>query len=299
MKRYYVAAGALLLGTSAFAVAADFDKFDKEAVIAAKPVAMSVDKTIVVDKSDLAASSDMKLDASFDGSAQSAAFASFKDTDKLAFADESKFQTASADSFGKFDGGAKIQTASFDKLDGDTKLQTASFDKLDGDAKLQNASFDTFDKPGDAKLITASADGFEPVDKSVEPIADGVGGPEEVMVAGNAVDLTPRPATHNYPPCSPGPGDDNCIQLYEPGVRAQLAGWNAPTGGLADSSTTTAMGGPYEPVDTAKVETDPVAIAAVEPGDPGVGTPVDGYPPCTGPADDRCIQLHEPGVTVA
>ena len=21
-----------------------------------------------------------------------------------------------------------------------------------------------------------------------------------------------------YPPCSPGPGDDRCIQLYEPGV---------------------------------------------------------------------------------
>ncbi len=25
-------------------------------------------------------------------------------------------------------------------------------------------------------------------------------------------------AETGYPPCSPGPGDDRCIQLYEPGV---------------------------------------------------------------------------------
>ena len=46
-------------------------------------------------------------------------------------------------------------------------------------------------------------------------------------------DLAPRPAASNYPPCGPGPGDDNCIQLYEPGVRTALASWNQPTGGLA------------------------------------------------------------------
>ena len=32
----------------------------------------------------------------------------------------------------------------------------------------------------------------------------GVGGPVE--------------AQSGYPPCSPGPGDDRCIQLYEAGV---------------------------------------------------------------------------------
>ena len=32
----------------------------------------------------------------------------------------------------------------------------------------------------------------------------GVGGPVE--------------AQSGYPPCDPGPGDDRCIQLYEPGV---------------------------------------------------------------------------------
>ena len=29
----------------------------------------------------------------------------------------------------------------------------------------------------------------------------------------------------NYRPCRPGPGDDNCIQLYERGVRRSYAQW--------------------------------------------------------------------------
>jgi hypothetical protein len=63
-------------------------------------------------------------------------------------------------------------------------------------------------------------------------------------------ETTPQAAAGNYPPCSPGPGDDHCIQLYEPGVRAQLASWDRPTGTLADNSVTDAAGGPYEPADT-------------------------------------------------
>jgi hypothetical protein len=87
----------------------------------------------------------------------------------------------------------------------------------------------------------------------------GVGGPEEPLETASAADLTPRPATHNYPPCSPGPGDDNCIQLYEPGVRQQLASWTRPTGGLAGADETqmaaagagteAGVGGPYEPLE--------------------------------------------------
>ena len=65
--------------------------------------------------------------------------------------------------------------------------------------------------------------------------AQGVGGPEEAVQVASA-DLAPRPAAGNYPACSPGPGDDNCIQLYEPGVRQQLASWNQPTGGFADGA---------------------------------------------------------------
>jgi hypothetical protein len=63
-------------------------------------------------------------------------------------------------------------------------------------------------------------------------------------------ETTPQPAAANYPPCSPGPGDDHCIQLYERGVRAQLAAWDRPTGTLAENSATTAAGAPYEPADT-------------------------------------------------
>jgi hypothetical protein len=146
-------------------------------------------------------------------------------------------------------------------------------------------------------------------------------------------ETTPQPAAANYPPCSPGPGDDRCIQLYEPGVRAQLASWNAPTGTLADNSATNAVGGPYEPVDTSlagamgggtdtgvggpdegdlamngdgAVDTAAGEIAADEGGTAaytGVGGPLEdvdtsAYPPCRpGPGDDRCIQLYERGVT--
>lgn len=76
----------------------------------------------------------------------------------------------------------------------------------------------------------------------------GMGGPFEDGLAGTA-DLTPRPAADNYPPCRQGASDDRCIQLYEPGVRAELASWNRETGGLADGSAAAAMGGPYEPVE--------------------------------------------------
>lgn len=102
----------------------------------------------------------------------------------------------------------------------------------------------------------------EPVD--VEPAAETLGADQvapapETLAAADvapapevlaAADIAPRPAAQNYPACRPGPGDDSCIQLYEPGVRVSLASWTQPTGGLADG-TQTAMGGPYEPVDGA------------------------------------------------
>ena len=63
---------------------------------------------------------------------------------------------------------------------------------------------------------------------------------------GDAGLLPAREATAgavNYRPCRPGPGDDNCIQLYERGVRRSYAQW------LRDhdaqpASTRLAMGGP-------------------------------------------------------
>ncbi|MGQ0560117.1 MAG: hypothetical protein ACT4OE_11155 [Sphingosinicella sp.] len=153
-----------------------------------------------------------------------------------------------------------------------------------------------------------------------------MGGPleEAETVGGNttAEALTPRPATQDYPPCSPGPGDDSCIQLYEPGVRAQLASWDRPTGGLGSGEPVVAMGGPDEPVVdkpvTAGAEStaEPVADKPVTSTDtagddsvvdsgkpdatPAVGGPVEsrsGYPPCSSTVTDSCIQLYEPGVT--
>ena len=66
-----------------------------------------------------------------------------------------------------------------------------------------------------------------------------------LLLAGHA-------AAQNYPAFRPGRGDDHCIQLYEPGVQEQLASWSQPTGGFAGASDTqVAMGGPYEPADSA------------------------------------------------
>jgi hypothetical protein len=48
-------------------------------------------------------------------------------------------------------------------------------------------------------------------------------------------------ADNSYPPCTANV-TDNCIQLYERGVRASLASWNAPTGGLDQRHI--GMGGP-------------------------------------------------------
>ncbi|HEV2817889.1 MAG TPA: hypothetical protein VGW40_11800 [Allosphingosinicella sp.] len=150
-------------------------------------------------------------------------------------------------------------------------------------------------------------------------------------------ETTPQPAAGNYPPCRPGPGDDHCIQLYERGVRAELASWDRPTGTLAANSATDAVGGPYEPVDTTLAGAmgggstytgmggpeEPVDATLAMNGDgsvdaaigeiaadegaaasyTGVGGPLEevattDYPPCRpGPGDDRCIQLYERGVT--
>ena len=252
MKHYMVAASALLLGTSALAVAAGADNTDKPMAtpVAANAVAKPIETALALGE---------------------------KAQMQLVMLDKSDDKTLLDESAGK------IETASVDGID------TAPIDKV------ETASIDEFDKS-----------------------ATGMGGPIEEADAGPIADLTPRPATQNYPACDPGPGDDHCIQLYEPGVRAQLAGWNRPTGGLADGQATTAMGGPYEPVDETMVETAsadavaPTTAAVGETGEPelaahsdmqGVGGPVEaqsGYPPCSpGPGDDRCIQLYEPGVTGA
>jgi hypothetical protein len=130
----------------------------------------------------------------------------------------------------------------------------------------------------------------------------------------------------SYPACRPGRGDDNCIQLYERGVRAAAI----------------AMGGPYEPAAGAAKAQAPAASASgakvPDEGDEaemagasgapkgaadphaghdmngakpaastptpnlGVGGPIEarsGYPACSATVTDSCIQRHERGVTGA
>jgi len=138
-------------------------------------------------------------------------------------------------------------------------------------------------------------------------------GPSEAVLQQTAV-----PAAAAYPPCRPGAGDDHCIQLYERGVRAQLAEWNRSASG-----SQTAMGGPYEPVDstlagelggssTASTQSamngdGVIDAAAGETADAaapataqytGMGGPLEevDYPPCSRTVTDRCIQLYERGV---
>lgn len=264
MKRIYLAAGALLLGSSAFALAAD--------------------------KSDVTAT----------GSAAATA------ESKLAWWNDLDVKLASADLAEK-GGSEKTILAKADMSDSDDPAVLAKLAAAEGGSA---AAVQT-------KLAMAGDDG-----------TTGMGGPLEEGGKVASADLTPRLAAMNYPPCDPGPGDDRCIQLYEPGVRAQLASWDRPTGGLLDHSATTAMGGPYEPVDgeengsaalghsatiqaamngdgtidTASGETAETELAHAE-AHQGMGGPIEsqsGYPPCDpGPGDDRCIQLYEPGVTGA
>ena len=300
MKRYWVAAGTLLLSTSTIAWAQTDAKVDPAS-----------DKTVFASEKAVTADKAAWTDKSFEPAADKAALASWDSKTNVA---DAEVQTASSSDWNDKSalGDAKAELASWN----DAKVQTASVDEakvqsasLDG-AKVQTASFDGWsEEKSDSKLQTASLD---KVDQT------GMGGPlEEISTESKSLDLTPRLASENYPPCSPGPGDDRCIQLYEPGVRAQLASWNEPTGGLADHSATTAMGGPYEPVDDsdaemAAVEDDAGLKTAAVDADPqladhseyqGVGGPIEsqsGYPACSpGPGDDRCIQMYESGVTGA
>lgn len=84
---------------------------------------------------------------------------------------------------------------------------------------------------------TAMSDASEAKDMT------GIGGPDEDRPAASAAAVTT-----NYRACAPGPGDDSCIQLYEPGVREAYAAWQANGG-----AQQLAMGGPDEPAETAAV----------------------------------------------
>ena len=62
--------------------------------------------------------------------------------------------------------------------------------------------------------------------------------PEDVEAGVAAAPVT-------YRPCRPGPGDDNCIQLYERGVRTAYSRWLRDHD-VGAPRTRVAMGGPIE-----------------------------------------------------
>jgi hypothetical protein len=92
---------------------------------------------------------------------------------------------------------------------------------------------------------------------------------------------TSLPAAAAYPPCSRGAGDDHCIQLYERGVRAQLADSSAAKGPVQSADATLAgeMGGTSMPAGAQYT---------------GTGGPLEevDYPPCSRTIRDRCTQRH-------
>jgi hypothetical protein len=134
-----------------------------------------------------------------------------------------------------------------------------------------------FDLPAKAQGSLAKADEALPAAGPSEPV----------------MKPDPLPAAAAYPPCSRNASDDHCIQLYEPGVRGQLAEWNRSASG-----TETAMGGPYEPVDSTLAGEMGGSSMPAGAQYTGTGGPLEtsDYPPCSRTVTDRCIQLYERGV---
>ena len=148
----------------------------------------------------------------------------------------------------------------------DHPAKSASTDSV---AASDSKTFTAGDSKANGELAAAEAPSTTAMTDAAKDM-QGVGGPDEA----EAVATVAAPQA-SYPPCSPGPGDDNCIQLYEPGVRASYAAWQS---GQVPGAAQTGMGGPDEPV--ADTGAAPAAIA-------------DDYPPCRSRSDDRCIQLGE------
>lgn len=95
---------------------------------------------------------------------------------------------------------------------------------------------------------------------------NGVGGPDESTEAERT----------SWPACDPGPGDDRCIQLYEPGVRGAFAQWSAGRDRMA-------MGGPEEPV----IGKEAMAMSSADMSSSTVDKPIVGAQPTTEPTGVR------------
>src|SRR5688572_7222438 len=323
MKLHYAAAGALLLGTSALAWAGSADKpvVDPVATSDAK-TAISWDKSATADaKPLLVADSGMTVKKQW-----TPVYATLdQDLEKLALAETGKVQTASADSWTD----SKIETASVgDKIetawadtDTGTKIETASVDKVDGTG--MGGPLEEIDPAVSAAVVQPSNADPEHDARGIPVISDAAFVPSGYNNIGGAMGGPVEGGDDlSYPACT-ATVTDNCLQTYERGVDASLA-----SSASSDGSKSTAMGGPFEPVEAdstelamngdgdievAKGETidGEIEVASIETDTSiashsdyqGVGGPLEaqsGYPPCSpGPGDDRCIQLYESGVTGA
>jgi hypothetical protein len=230
MKKFPIAAAALLLGTSAFAMVPSGD-----------PTYGTAQDPYTVEPT-------MAVAPAFDEAPalKPAAMDSWTDVQPVAYkadATDPAFKTVVA-------AGDDVKAAEWSKADAQFDAATEADWNAAAKAKMDSAALDD-----SAKLQPATYEtGFGADDSAAtwQPASAETGFVADETVETAAADMTPRPAAGNYPACRPGPGDDRCIQLYEPGVQARLASWSQPTGGFAGSSDTqVAMGGPYEPVDSA------------------------------------------------
>lgn len=302
MKRYYAAAGALLLSTSALAWAGSTNK------ISVEPTAATDAKTEMSWNKTATAGAETLLVADSGSGVKkqwTPVYAALdQDLEKTALAETGKVQTASADSWtdGKIETaevGDKVETAWAD-TDAVGKTDATGMGGPLEEVSTSVVQPSNTDPEHDARGIAVISDAaFVP--SGYNGVGGAVGGPVE---GGD---------NESYPACT-ATVTDNCVQTYERGVDASLA-----SSGSSDSSKSTAMGGPVETLDAdsskvamndsdidgkdevAPAETD-TSIASHS-DHQGVGGPVEaqsGYPPCSpGPGDDRCIQLYESGVTGA
>lgn len=145
-------------------------------------------------------------------------FSSFDDTNVM------KMESAGVESSATMSKAEDSVPAIFAKWE-DPSVESSATAAASADAGLKS-SVDMASADAAAAAQSASWDGKADTATTQQ---SGMGGPVE--------------EAQGYPPCDPGPGDDRCIQLYEPGVHAELAAWKG-------SEPNVGMGGPYEPAAT-------------------------------------------------
>ncbi|HEY0012364.1 MAG TPA: hypothetical protein VGB79_05870 [Allosphingosinicella sp.] len=228
MKKILLTAAALTLGTSAYAWTEMHEGAHQS------PAAAATWQGGAKADSDgmIWADADMKSKAAVGGvmAAAAGADAGFAKTADASFGDD----MAESDGLAWADADIKskdmvggVSLASGQSASGEAWSGAKSAD--DGGLTWADADIKSKETVGGAAM--ASADGSANV---------GQGGP-----------LEPR----GYPACRPGRGDDNCIQLYERGVSADLAAWKA------SDAPAMGMGGPLEPAAGAKAEAAPAPAA--------------------------------------